>query len=544
MRLAELRIPRAGLLAAVASFLAGALLAYFGRGLSFFSDEWTIIAELPGSMPRYFLEPHNEHWTTLLKGVYWLLLNAFGMGSYVPYMAVLGALHACAGLCLFWLVRRRSGELVALACLPLFLFMGRGWEDLLWAFQIGFVGAVAAGLAALLALDPVRAGVGRLALASALVLAGLTLSGGIGLVFLAAAGVELAVDRARRRHLLALAVPAAAYAAWYLAFGRANVAINRNPFTSAAAASLVFYIPSGIGAASAGLVGLSATWTPLGLGALAAIVVSAVAFRRRLDARVLGALAGLLALFGLTGLVRAQAGPEQVVPSRYIYIAAPFLLLVLSDAVKDLRPDRRWLVAGAAALVAATAYSSVTLAKQYRLGSERAALQDDELRVLGAVRGARDLDGGAEVDPDLAVHLTIAEYFRAVDAYGSPVAAVGPDGVGSVPSEAVDRVLRRGFAGRISIEGVGGVGQCRAVDPVAGAEVSVAQGGSVGYAQAPGVAFSVYLSYAGRPAGTPSMQLIPTSERSRIRLPDSGLPGSWVLRIEPPPNVPASICES
>jgi hypothetical protein len=542
MRLAELRIPRAGLLAAVASFLAGALLVYFGRGLSFFSDEWTIIAELPGSTPRYFLEPHNEHWTTLLKGMYWLLLNAFGMGSYLPYMAVLGALHACAGLCLFWLVRRRSGELLALACLPLFLFMGRGSENLLWAFQIGFVGAVAAGLAALFLLDPVSPGGGRLALASALLVASLMLSGGIGLIFLVAVAVELGVDPLRRSHLVTLVAPVAAYAGWYLLFGRVNVGVHRNPFTSTALASLVPYIPNGIGASAAGLVGLSASWAPWGFGAVTAILASAALLRRRLDPRVLGALAGLLALFGLAGLVRGQFGAGQAASSRYIYVAGPFVLLAVTDALSDLRPDRRWLAAGAAAVIAATAYSSVTLVKQYRLASERATLQSNELRVLGAVRGARDLDRGAEVDPDLAVHLTIAEYFRAVDVYGSPVAAVGPDGVGSVPSEAVDRVLRRGFAGRISIEGVGGVGQCRAVDPVAGAEVSVAQGGSVGYAQAPGVPFSVYLAYAGRPAGTPGTQLTPSSERSRIRLPDSGLPGSWVLRIEPPPNVPASVC--
>jgi hypothetical protein len=276
---------------------------------------------------------------------------------------------------------------------------------------------------------------------------------------------------------------------------------------------------------------------------VAAILVSAVVVRRRVDPRVLGAVAGLLALFGLAGLVRGQFGAGQAASSRYVYIAGPFLLLAVTDAVRDLRLDRRWLVAGAVALVAATAYSSVTLVRQYRLASQRAALQSDELRVLGAVRGARDLDGGAEVDPDLTVHVTIAEYFRAVDAYGSPVRVVGPDGVGSVPPEAVDRALGHGFAGRISIEGVDGLGLCRAIDPVAGADVSVAQGGSVGYAQAPGVPVSVYLGYAGRPAGTAGVQLTPTSVRSRIRLPDSGLPGRWVVRIEPGPNVPASVCE-
>jgi hypothetical protein len=525
-----------------ASLLAGALLVYFGRELSFFSDEWTIITELPGSAPRYFLDPHNEHWTTLVKVVYWALLSGFGLGSYLPYMAVLGALHACAGICLFWLVRRRSGELLALACLPLFLFMGRGSENLLWAFQIGFVGAVAAGLAALLLLDPVSLGGGRLAMASALLVVSLMLSGGIGLIFLAAAAVEVGLDGQRRSHLVALVAPVGAYAVWYLVFGRVNVGVHRNPFTGTALVSLIGYVPNGIGASAAGLVGLSARWAPWGFGAVAAVGASTVVLRRRLDPRVLGALAGLLALFGLAGLVRGQFGAGQAASSRYIYIAGPFLLLVLSDALKDVRVDRRWLVVGSAGLVAATAYSSVTLVKQYRLAAERAALQSNELRVLGAVRGARDLDAGAEVDPDLAVHVTIAEYFRAVEAYGSPVAPVGPDGIGGVPAEAVDRVLRRGFAGRIAIEGAGALSQCRAIDSVAGAEVSVAQGGSIGYQQAPGAPFGVYISYAGRPVGVQGVELTPTSARSRIVLPDSGLPGRWIVRIEPQPYVAASVC--
>src|SRR5260370_28405051 len=49
-------------------------------------------------------------------------------------------------------VSRRAGELIGIGAAVLLLVMGAGWENLLWAFQIGFVGSVACGLGSLLLL--------------------------------------------------------------------------------------------------------------------------------------------------------------------------------------------------------------------------------------------------------------------------------------------------------------------------------------------------------------------------------------------------------
>src|SRR5205823_4599840 len=49
--------------------------------------------------------------------------------------------------------RRRVGEWLALLGACLILFFGPGWIDLLWSFQIGYTGAIAAGVAALLAIE-------------------------------------------------------------------------------------------------------------------------------------------------------------------------------------------------------------------------------------------------------------------------------------------------------------------------------------------------------------------------------------------------------
>jgi hypothetical protein len=136
----------------------------------------------------------------LARLIYAALLSTFGLRTYVPYMLVLMALHAASAFLLFELVRRRAGDLVGIACAAMLLVLGAGWENLLWAFQIAFVGSVACGLGMLLALDgpPARR---RLAVAAVLLAASLMFSG-IGLFFGVVAAVRLMLDPPRRRELL------------------------------------------------------------------------------------------------------------------------------------------------------------------------------------------------------------------------------------------------------------------------------------------------------------------------------------------------------
>ena len=55
---------------------------------------------------------------------------------------------------------------MALVAAAMLLFLGRGWQDILWAFQIGFVASVALGMLAVYLLDPDHVGPIRQAAAS------------------------------------------------------------------------------------------------------------------------------------------------------------------------------------------------------------------------------------------------------------------------------------------------------------------------------------------------------------------------------------------
>ncbi|HEX7262642.1 MAG TPA: hypothetical protein VF383_00550, partial [Candidatus Dormibacteraeota bacterium] len=277
MRAADVRIGHARLLIVAVAIAVCAAILWLSRGFSFYFDEWTFILPTDTGWSVY-LQPHNEHPVMLTRLTYSLLLNTVGMRSYVPYMAVLLVLHLAAVVLLFELIRRRSGDLIGLSAALLLLVLGAGWENLLWAFQIAFVGSVACGLGALLAMDAKKP---RMWLAMLLLFGALMFSG-IGLFFLVAAGVWLALTPSRRADLLWLVPVLLALAGWYLSYGHSGVAPTSSSLAGNLAA-LPLYVVWGLGAAVAGLVGEGGLFGP----ALLILAITAIAFtwrRRRPDA--------------------------------------------------------------------------------------------------------------------------------------------------------------------------------------------------------------------------------------------------------------------
>ena len=302
-------------------------------------DEWTFILTAPDWTWSTYLQPHNEHPAMIPRLIYTALLNTVGLRTYVPYMAVLLALHATNVVLLFELVRRRAGDVIGIAAALFLLVLGAGWENLLWAFQIGFVGSVASGLAALVVMDQRPE---RTWLAMVLLFASLMFSG-IGLFFWGAAAVWLALTPARRHQLVWLAPIPVAFAVWYLAIGHTG-----GPGTPAQPqsfadwlATLPLYVVWGVAASLGGLIGEGGE---LGLVLLlpALAVVGFTWRRRRPDAFALGIVAAMIAFYLVLGLNRAQFGYQQSGAGRYVYEGAVFWLLLLADAARNLPWRGTW----------------------------------------------------------------------------------------------------------------------------------------------------------------------------------------------------------
>lgn len=409
MTVGEVRVRWARHIVVTAAGLVCVALLVATHDFRFYFDEWAFITAAPDWTLRSFLEPHNEHPAMLLKGLYALLLNTVGLRTYVPYMAALLLTHATNVVLLFELVRRRAGDAVAVAAALLLLVLGMGWEDLLWAFQVGWLASIAFGLGALLALPR------RPWLAAALVAVSLMFTG-IGIAFGVAAFVQVALTPAGRARLAWFAPVAVAFAAWYLAFGR----FGDHPNPAPGAANLYLALPYAAWALAQGVAGLLGLAGWIGVPLLLAST-AAVAWRGGRDAFAIGVAAGLLVIYIVTGLERAQLGWQQAGASRYVYLAAVLWLLLLADAAAKL-PWRGTLRPVLAACLFLACFNSGVVLVEYTAAKTalmQRALAD--LDALDEMRGDPCLDPNGQVDPLVMPYEgSPALYYRAVDRYGDP----------------------------------------------------------------------------------------------------------------------------
>jgi len=410
-------MPRALAMVVAAALIACAVILWLTRTYTFYFDEWTFISTAPDWTLATYFRPHNEHPAILFRLAYSTLLDTVGLRSYLPYMTALVVAHAANVVLLFELVRRRSGDLVALAAALLLLVLGAGWEDLLWAFQMAWLASVALGLGALLAMQNPR----RMALATGLLAASLAFSG-IGLAFAVAGTVQLLLTTARRRDVLWLVPVGIGLAAWFVAFGR----FGNHPNPQPTAGNLLLdplYTLWGMSQSVAGLIG-EGGW--VGAAVLAA-AVAALAWhwwRHGADSFEIGAAAGLVAFYLVTGLTRAQLGVQQSGASRYTYIGAVLWLILLAGPARNLPWRGTWRPALTACLFLACFNSAVLLfefsvAKTAQM--ERAVA---DLQALAAERGDPCLDPDGHSDLLVMPQVTARLYYRAVDRYGDPVAGI------------------------------------------------------------------------------------------------------------------------
>jgi hypothetical protein len=400
----------------VASLTAATTILWLASTFTFYYDEWTFITTAPAWGWATFLQPHNEHPVMLTRAIYAVLLATVGLRSYLPYMAVLLALHAASVLLLFEIARRRAGDLVALGVAAPLLVLGAGWENLLWAFQLQFVGSVACGLGMLLALQA-QPRPRNLLIAATLATASLMFSG-VGLFFGVAAVVQLAATRDRRRDLVWFVPTAVAVVVWYVAFGRSYAPATG--LSLASIATLPLYVLWGLGASAGGLVGVSG-YAGLVVAALAAVAVAYSWRRSGHDAFRLGIVAGLVSFYAVTGLIRVQLGYQQSGASRYTYEGAVFWLLLLADAARYLPWRGTWRPALVTCLLLACISSAVLLQTS---AAAKAVLMERQIADLQALAAERDdpcLDPNGAADPTvMPVETRPALYYRAVDLYGDP----------------------------------------------------------------------------------------------------------------------------
>lgn len=409
-------------LLAVAVLVSAVLLLSLDSHLTFLADDWMLLVKRQGVNPNYFLHPFHGSVVAGPAVVYKLLREIFGIGSAFPYYLAAITTFLLSVVLLFVYLRRRVGDWLALCGAVLIAFLGAAFEDLLFAFQIGYFGGVATGLGMLLALDREDDRGDRIA---CLLLAASLAFSSLGLAFAAAALADLLTGR-RPRGLRAYVVmaPVLLYGLWWLGWGhQANQNLSWDNLLAtpkfvfdAAAAGIVSLLGLATGDGS------EPEQTHLIWGKLALIValialVVLIYRQRRISRGLAVALAAGLAFWALAGLNRDIT--RLPTSSRFQYPSAVFLLLIAAEILRGWRPPKL-AVAAAVVITGLSLWGGLSLMHQeYR---ERWKPASESLRAaLGAVEIAGD-----RADPNFVVffppdiRVPASTYLNTVEDYGSP----------------------------------------------------------------------------------------------------------------------------
>jgi len=431
-------------LVAVATCLAVGVLIWLGLGLTFFADEWTIISDRTVTLED-LVRPFNEHWLAVTIVVYRALLGFVGMSSYVPYLALLAILHVTVAILVYALVRRRTLPWIAVGITLIVLLFGSGFENLFWGAQIGFVGATAMGLGALLLLDdvPTLPGPGRAAAATGLLIVAVMTSG-YGLFMLGLVGLDVLLDRRRRKWVVPLLIPVALYGAWYVTLGRSTIATFGNPFTPETLAALPRFIVDGMATAFGSAAGGGAIVGWILIVALAVWIGYLAAHRRSIPRRAVACLLAIAAEYTIVGFVRTRLEVDASLYTRYAYLSGILALIAAASLIG--RPSipiarRPFAVAVGVVVLAFSLIWNVTLL----VGGRQLYAERADLTRAYVVLGTTDpLPSGVAPDLSLLLVPSPLELRRVIATYGSPMSdSLAPAAVPPVSEGAMAEATHR-----------------------------------------------------------------------------------------------------
>ena len=401
---------RAVYVLAVLMVLTGLFLMYMGHGETFFYDDWSFVVHKIGSGFHAYLLPHNEHFSLVPIAIYKLLFALVGLNHYPIFRLVLVVFHLICVALVYDLVSRRVGAWPALILAVLMLCLFAAWQNLIWAFQMSFVGSVMGGLAAWALLDRDTLACD---IAAAVALAFSLACSGLGLPFVPALAAEFAWQR-RWWRLWVVAVPFALFLVWYSQYGVTMVSANK----MAHAPQWIF----DMAAAGAGvLIGRDTDWGIPLMVLLLALGAWRFVAGARISPRLLGAAVAALTFWILTGISRSTVDlPDE---SRYAYLSAAFLLIVAVELMPVVRYSGRGIALGVAVAVAAALMGAQTLhtnALTLRIDSQTIAAQLGALQLESAHVGPT-----YSPNPSLAPDITAGPYLRAVrKTHSSPAQSV------------------------------------------------------------------------------------------------------------------------
>jgi hypothetical protein len=421
------RLPRNApqILLLAAMLVAAVVTLVLVRHLTFFADSWEFLMNRRHFTSHAILEPHNEHIVVIPVLITQLFLRIFGMTSAMPEFVLLTIFLLATAALVFEYVRRRIGPWPGLFAAALILFLGPAFEVLLWTFEISYVGSMVFGLLMLLALEERTRRADIVACVALLLCFGFS---SLGIAF-AVAGITSILVGPRttwRGRAFVVVIPIVLYAIWWLGWGH-NAETHLTLHNVLASPNYVFEeVAVGVGA----LTGLGTstesftvdqTWGRIFLVALVIGIGVLIRNRKRVDPIVWPIAVAAVFNWFLTAF-NDIAGRDPDV-SRYQYLSAVLILLLIAALLRGTRISRNWLIVGAIGTALAIGPNLVILrdGRDYFLNetvitrSDTAALEIARKTVPPEFAFGPEFSGtGALID------IQAGKYFEATDEFGSP----------------------------------------------------------------------------------------------------------------------------
>lgn len=344
-----------------AMLCSAALILHAAHGQGFAIDElfyYGRVADRQGQLvhyapfsPEYLLAPFNGHLPLGGRFVYELVFATIG-AHYTAFVLIdIAALLAVVAL-VFELARRRVGNAAALAPCIVLLFLGFAREQLLWPLDFNTAASLAAGLAAVVAIqrEDRRGDV----LACLLLVASVAMIE-LGLSFAIGIAVWMAISRRRDalRRAWVVALPLVLYAAWYVwarKFGQSETHagdLHRIPETAMHGAAAALGSLTGTNPIQPGSYIGSVTWFGRALAMAAGVALLVRLWGRSLPRTI---WVWLFVLGSYWVLLALAARPAEA--TRYILVAAVLIVLVAADTARQRLPGAAAILLLVLALVA------------------------------------------------------------------------------------------------------------------------------------------------------------------------------------------------
>jgi hypothetical protein len=489
---------------------------WLGRDISFFSDDWPIIAFHHNGN---YLTPYGGHLLLLPIAIFHTLFVTVGLTSYTPYRVAGLIGYATFAIVLYIYFRRRIKPTLGCVAALSIIWFSTAQLNVLFPLLLNFSVPMTATVLIWMCLDRNEF---RFDLAAGGCLAIALADGGVGLVTVAAVGTELVVLRAPIRRWLPCVAPFALWCLWYARY--------HTPVTSPnSVGGTIRFALHEIQATFAGFAG---GWDVVGyllFGATFVVFVLAIVRWRTFNARAAAALVSVAVFAGLTGYT-ARHG-YLLIPAdtpRYLWVNAFLIVTALVEVIRGRRLSPVVTIVGAVVVVV----GAITLVGNLRTYHREVVQYKHSTRTfMVATEAISDRIDRHRILPLSYNIVRTGDYLAAVKHLGSPLQGVGVRDLGTeTDRKRADGWMIQDLGLGLAPGSVQTTTACTAVTPAAQQDLSVRGRAAIVARAGPAPAVLSLRRLAHR-FDSPTAGIAPGTV-ALLRLPADRSPLPWHIRLD------------